>query len=103
MTKDLRSDPNTNAIPQQRCCGPVSDVDLYQHYLQEDLPFGGVGDSGMGAYHGRDGFIETSHARAVFRQAPGVKPSPTLSAPFAPEIMELFQREITARKTAGSH
>ncbi len=77
--------------------------DLYQHYLQEDLPFGGVGASGMGAYHGRDGFIETSHARAVFRQAPGVKPSPTLSAPFAPEIMELFQREITARKTAGSH
>ena len=35
--------------------------------LQEDLPFGGVGPSGMGAYHGRDGFRRFSHARAVYR------------------------------------
>jgi len=33
---------------------------------QDDLPFGGVGPSGMGAYHGHDGFIRLSHARAVF-------------------------------------
>ena len=32
---------------------------------QTDLPFGGVGASGMGAYHGRDGFLEFSHRRAV--------------------------------------
>jgi coniferyl-aldehyde dehydrogenase len=35
------------------------------HVTQEDLPFGGVGESGMGAYHGRDGFLRLSHARAV--------------------------------------
>jgi coniferyl-aldehyde dehydrogenase len=35
------------------------------HVAQEDLPFGGVGESGMGAYHGRDGFQRLSHARAV--------------------------------------
>ena len=35
------------------------------HVAQEDLPFGGVGESGIGAYHGRDGFIRLSHARAV--------------------------------------
>jgi coniferyl-aldehyde dehydrogenase len=39
------------------------------HYAQEDLPFGGVGASGMGAYHGREGFLRLSHARAVFSQA----------------------------------
>ncbi len=37
------------------------------HCLQEDLPFGGVGASGMGAYHGRDGFRRFSHARGVYR------------------------------------
>jgi coniferyl-aldehyde dehydrogenase len=35
----------------------------------EDLPFGGVGPSGMGSYHGADGFKTFSHARAVFKQA----------------------------------
>jgi coniferyl-aldehyde dehydrogenase len=37
------------------------------HVAQEDLPFGGVGASGLGAYHGRAGFDRFSHARAVFR------------------------------------
>ena len=35
------------------------------HIAQDDLPFGGVGPSGMGAYHGREGFRRFSHARAV--------------------------------------
>ena len=35
------------------------------HIAQDALPFGGVGASGMGAYHGRDGFRRMSHARAV--------------------------------------
>jgi coniferyl-aldehyde dehydrogenase len=34
----------------------------------EDLPFGGVGPSGMGAYHGHDGFKTFSHAKSVFKQ-----------------------------------
>ncbi|MCE5974136.1 coniferyl aldehyde dehydrogenase [Sinirhodobacter sp. WL0062] len=37
------------------------------HIAQDGLPFGGVGDSGMGAYHGRDGFRRFSHARAVYK------------------------------------
>lgn len=37
------------------------------HATQEDLPFGGVGESGMGAYHGYDGFVQMSHARGVFK------------------------------------
>lgn len=38
------------------------------HYANSDLPFGGVGASGMGRYHGFHGFLEMSHARAVVRQ-----------------------------------
>ncbi len=37
------------------------------HVGQEDLPFGGVGESGTGAYHGQEGFVRLSHARAVLR------------------------------------
>lgn len=38
------------------------------HYAQDDLPFGGVGPSGMGAYHGLEGFRALSHAKGVFEQ-----------------------------------
>ncbi len=37
------------------------------HIAQEGLPFGGIGGSGMGAYHGRAGFERFTHARGVFR------------------------------------
>ncbi len=37
------------------------------HIAQESMPFGGVGASGMGGYHGKAGFERLSHARAVFR------------------------------------
>lgn len=49
--------------------GGVTINDTLLHYLQDDLPFGGVGPSGMGAYHGRDGFRTFSHAKSVIRQA----------------------------------
>ena len=37
------------------------------HVAQEHLPFGGIGPSGIGAYHGREGFKRFSHARAVHK------------------------------------
>jgi coniferyl-aldehyde dehydrogenase len=49
--------------------GGVSINDTLLHCVQEELPFGGVGESGMGAYHGEAGFRTFSHARSVFRQA----------------------------------
>jgi coniferyl-aldehyde dehydrogenase len=48
--------------------GGVTVNDVVMHVAQEDLPFGGVGPSGMGAYHGIDGFKTFSHAKAVFTQ-----------------------------------
>jgi coniferyl-aldehyde dehydrogenase len=49
--------------------GGVSVNDALFHVGQHDLPFGGVGDSGMGQYHGREGFETFSKLRPVFRQA----------------------------------
>ena len=49
--------------------GGVSVNDGLFHVGQHDLPFGGVGDSGMGHYHGYEGFITFSKMRPVFYQA----------------------------------
>lgn len=38
------------------------------HVAQDNLPFGGVGASGMGAYHGVEGFRTLSHAKGIFEQ-----------------------------------
>ncbi|MCW2268686.1 MULTISPECIES: coniferyl aldehyde dehydrogenase [Pseudomonas] len=40
--------------------------DTLLHVAQDDLPFGGVGPSGMGHYHGHEGFLTFSKAKAVF-------------------------------------
>jgi coniferyl-aldehyde dehydrogenase len=49
--------------------GGVTINDTILHIAQDDLPFGGVGPSGMGQYHGRDGFDTFSKRKGVFRQA----------------------------------
>jgi coniferyl-aldehyde dehydrogenase len=49
--------------------GGVSVNDGLFHVGQHDLPFGGVGDSGMGHYHGEEGFHTFSKLRPVFYQA----------------------------------
>jgi coniferyl-aldehyde dehydrogenase len=49
--------------------GGVSVNDTLYHIAQHGLPFGGVGASGMGGYHGEAGFRTFSHLKPVFRQA----------------------------------
>ncbi|WP_010186165.1 coniferyl aldehyde dehydrogenase [Sphingomonas sp. PAMC 26605] len=49
--------------------GGVTLDDVVFHVSMEELPFGGIGPSGMGSYHGGDGFRTFSHAKAVFKQA----------------------------------
>ncbi|WP_175650352.1 coniferyl aldehyde dehydrogenase [Pseudomonas sp. Marseille-P9899] len=47
--------------------GGVTLNDVMMHAAMHDAPFGGVGASGMGHYHGREGFLEFSHLRTVFK------------------------------------
>lgn len=49
--------------------GGVTINDALMHAAMENAPFGGIGASGMGRYHGREGFLEFSHARTVFQAA----------------------------------
>jgi len=64
------NDKNTIAMLLERVMsGGVSVNDALFHVGQHDLPFGGVGDSGMGHYHGYEGFVTFSKMRPVFYQA----------------------------------
>lgn len=56
------------AVLSRTISGGVTVNDVVFHNAMEDLPFGGIGPSGMGNYHGIDGFRTFSHARAVYRQ-----------------------------------
>ncbi|MBU6258024.1 MAG: coniferyl aldehyde dehydrogenase [Burkholderiales bacterium] len=47
--------------------GGVAINDVLMHAALHDAPFGGVGASGMGHYHGHEGFLEFSHARSVYQ------------------------------------
>jgi len=49
--------------------GGVSVNDTLLHVGQDDMPFGGVGESGMGHYHGYEGFLTFSKLRPVFHQS----------------------------------
>ncbi|RMJ03191.1 Coniferyl aldehyde dehydrogenase [Marinobacter litoralis] len=53
-------------IIDQTHSGGMCINDALMHVAQDDLPFGGVGDSGMGHYHGKEGFMTFSHQRAIF-------------------------------------
>ena len=61
------------------------------HLLPPDLPFGGVGDSGMGAYHGQTGFDVFSHHKSVLRKPtkPDLK---MLYPPYKPLVEKLVRR-----------
>ena len=48
--------------------GGVTVNDVIFHIAVEDLPFGGVGPSGMGSYHGLEGFRTFSHAKSIYKQ-----------------------------------
>lgn len=60
--------PNRRKVLERTTSGNVTVNNTLMHYAQEDLPFGGVGPSGMGAYHGVEGFKALSHAKGVYQQ-----------------------------------
>jgi coniferyl-aldehyde dehydrogenase len=61
--------PHRDLVLQNTTSGGVGINETLLQYAQHDLPFGGIGPSGMGAYHGKEGFIALSHAKAVFEQS----------------------------------
>jgi coniferyl-aldehyde dehydrogenase len=75
-------------------CGGMVVNDLLMHFLQDDLPFGGVGPSGMGAYHAKEGFVRFSHAKSIFI-APKMDIGKFLRPPYGKLFSKLLDHEIS--------
>jgi coniferyl-aldehyde dehydrogenase len=79
-------------VLERTCSGGVTINDVVRHASVESLPFGGVGHSGMGAYHGREGFLTFSHAKAVYRT---VNAPDLTRPPFTEDARKIVNSMIT--------
>lgn len=70
--------------------GGVTVNDTLLHAGVDSLPFGGVGASGMGAYHGEEGFRTFSHLKPVLMRA-RISLLPWLYPPFGPRAERLLR------------
>lgn len=64
-----RDTAESDAVLKGTHSGGVTLNDWGWHVFQHDVPFGGIGASGMGTYHGEEGFRALSHARPVFSES----------------------------------
>jgi coniferyl-aldehyde dehydrogenase len=84
-------------VLERTISGGVTVNDVIFHISAEELPFGGIGNAGMGSYHGHDGFKEFSHAKAIYTQPKldlaglaGFKP------PYGEKTRKALARELKA-------
>jgi len=75
--------------------GGVTINDCLFHAFINNLPFGGIGSSGMGAYQGKTGFLTFSHARAVYRQSSSPEAGLAIRPPFGAERRAFLLQAIT--------
>jgi aldehyde dehydrogenase (NAD+) len=68
---------NVQKVLDRTSSGGVTVNGVFSHYLENQLPFGGVNQSGTGSYHGYFGFKAFSHERAVYLH----QPAPAAVAP----------------------
>jgi len=74
--------------------GGVTVNDVIMHVSMEDLPFGGVGPSGMGSYHGLDGFRTFSHAKAVYTQSKAKMVAEMFRPPYGEKTRKMLASQI---------
>jgi aldehyde dehydrogenase (NAD+) len=73
--------------------GAVIMNDVLLHYVCHDLPFGGVGESGFGAYHGYSSFKTFSHEKSVLNKATWIDPD-IRYPPFTPSKTKMLTKPI---------
>ncbi|GLS89516.1 aldehyde dehydrogenase [Psychromonas marina] len=83
------------SIIQQTHSGGVCINETIFHVAAEDAPFGGIGPSGMGSYHGKEGFLTFSHAKTVLKSGKfnaGLFIQPPYGTKLQALLMKLFLR-----------
>jgi len=77
-------------VLQRTVSGGVTVNDTLLHVAHEGLPFGGVGESGMGAYHGETGFLRFTHQKSVLLQSRWAQ-SQLLYPPYGPRFQRVMR------------
>lgn len=67
-----------DTISQRTTSGGLCINDAVMHLANHELPFGGVGESGMGSYHGHHSFKCFTHEKAVLRKYPAIDEAPVM-------------------------
>ncbi|EMR04713.1 aldehyde dehydrogenase family protein [Cesiribacter andamanensis] len=75
---------------QRTSAGGVCVNDTALHYLQPNLPFGGVNWSGMGKAHGHWGFLSFSNEKSVLQQRSGLTSTSMLKPPYSPAVQKMI-------------
>lgn len=71
-----------NTLLNKTSSGQMVTNDVLFQFSMHDLPFGGVGPSGLGSYHGKDGYLNFSHKRSVLKGQNIIDASKLVSAPY---------------------
>jgi coniferyl-aldehyde dehydrogenase len=74
--------------------GGVTINDVMVHMFGADMPFGGVGASGMGSYFGKAGFHTFSHARAIYRQSDSRDAAKIFRPPYGDRLQQVLEAAI---------
>lgn len=79
-----------NKVVNGTTSGGVAVNDVITHIMQDDAPFGGIGPSGTGAYHGFEGFLNFSHTKTVFRQTSFEIVTGVMRPPYGKKIRKMM-------------
>ena len=83
--KNSSSNRNLMAVKEQTSSGAFLVNDIAVHFLNPYTPFGGVGASGYGRCHGKEGFLQCSNTKSVMMRTPvNLWPFTVINPPYTP-------------------
>jgi len=88
------NDDENDAVIAGTSSGGVCVNGTLLHFSNPNLPFGGVGESGMGSYHGKFGFDTFSHLRGIHTRSTRIDPA-LMYPPYTPKKQKLVRRGMT--------
>ena len=89
------NEENKQRFLDELAAGGVTINDVLMQAICNSLPFGGVGASGIGSYHGIDGFREFSHSKAVYSQTPSEEIAGLLRPPYSDVMRGFLEQQIS--------
>ena len=90
--KNSWSNPNLMRLKNETSSGAFLVNDIAVHFLNADTPFGGVGGSGYGRCHGREGFMQCSNSKSVMVKTPiNLWPFTVIHPPYTTDSQKMIK------------